>query len=73
MESLKQRSANDGPQAHHLFVNKVLLAHNHVCVYMLSVAALALQAWRRVVRTETGWSAKPKIFMLGPLQERTHW
>ena len=46
-------------------ISKVLLEQNHApFVYMLSMAAFALQPQSWVVATGTIWSIKPKIFII---------
>lgn len=51
-----------------VFVNKALLAHTHAIIML--VAALPGQKQSGIVLLQTGWPAKPKIFIIWPFTEK---
>ena len=55
---------NSTPRLLSVSINKLWLVHSHTLSTVLSVNAFAgqWQAW--IVRTETTWAAKPKIFTI---------
>lgn len=55
------------------FVNKVLLEHNCIHFYILSIVAFGLQWLNWVVVTEALWSIKLKTFIFWPSIEKVCW
>ena len=55
----------------YVFVSNFIRTQPYLFIYVLSMAALALQQQSSVVLTETVWPAKPKTFTyLAPLQNK---